>query len=411
MVTVQMMTTLVQGYRNAKPHYVRAFAEYPDVLDKYGFNTTNRLAALIATAAAETGGFTITAENMNYTAQRIRAVWPSRPEAAKYAHNPEGLASSVYGSRMGNKAGTTDGWIYRGKGMNQCTGRDNYKAAALATGLPLLDYPDMLITDGKAALQVLCWEVAKWMKYCDMGEAGFRAVSNGINRGNPNAKADPIGWHDRKLWYTKVRRALVSAGHATPQLADQQHLAEGMHGPDVRKAQNALRAMGYGVTGEADGLYGPRTELAVFAFQKANGLPADGVLNLATEDKLYSTDAKPFPGGDAAAGTVETLTKAGDTTVKTGRGMSLMGRVMGIFTGVAVASEVSQSLTIAQQVQQAQEYKGLLEQIADLLRWGASNWHWAMLALVALGSVYLISAGSEVIRARIHSLRTGAHNE
>lgn len=71
-------------------------------------------------------------ENMNYTAARIRSVWPKRPEAVKFAGQPVALANSVYGGRLGNRAGTNDGWVYRGGGVDQLTGRFNYQAVGLA---------------------------------------------------------------------------------------------------------------------------------------------------------------------------------------------------------------------------------------------------------------------------------------
>lgn len=66
-------------------------------------------------------------ENMTYSAKRIREVWPNRPEAVKFAGNAIGLANCVYGGRLGNIAGTNDGWTYRGGGIDQLTGRDNYR--------------------------------------------------------------------------------------------------------------------------------------------------------------------------------------------------------------------------------------------------------------------------------------------
>ena len=53
---------------------------------------------------------------LNYTAERLVQVWPSRfptaASAAPYAHNPKALADIVYGGRGGNVAGTDDGWSY-----------------------------------------------------------------------------------------------------------------------------------------------------------------------------------------------------------------------------------------------------------------------------------------------------------
>jgi hypothetical protein len=50
-----------------------------------------------------------------------------------------------------------------------------------------------------------------------------------------------------------------------------------LKGDDVRGVQRALENKGYD-TGGADGVYGPKTELAVMAFQQRMGLEADGIV-------------------------------------------------------------------------------------------------------------------------------------
>lgn len=53
-------------------------------------------------------------------------------------------------------------------------------------------------------------------------------------------------------------------------------LARPMMGEDVRDLQEKLRMLGYPV-GTIDGEFGPMTEAAVFEFQSANNLPANGI--------------------------------------------------------------------------------------------------------------------------------------
>lgn len=53
-------------------------------------------------------------------------------------------------------------------------------------------------------------------------------------------------------------------------------LRKGDKGEDVRALQRELNARGYD-SGEADGIFGKATEAAVRAYQKANGLTADGI--------------------------------------------------------------------------------------------------------------------------------------
>lgn len=104
--------------------------------DKAGKTDPRWLAYILATAHHETGArFAPVEENLNYSAKRLTQVWPTRfptiTAATPYASNPEKLANKVYGGRLGNTE-PGDGWRYRGRGMVQITGRDNYSKYGLA---------------------------------------------------------------------------------------------------------------------------------------------------------------------------------------------------------------------------------------------------------------------------------------
>lgn len=68
-------------------------------------------------------------------------------------------------------------------------------------------------------------------------------------------------------------------------------LKSGASGLEVRKLQGRLAELGY-YSGGMDGIYGSTTASAVKAFQRANGLSADGQAGSATQTKLYSANAK-----------------------------------------------------------------------------------------------------------------------
>ena len=99
-------------------------------------------------------------ENLNYSAQRLMKVWPSRfpneAVAKQYAHQPEKLANYVYGGRLGNtKPG--DGWMYRGSGLIMVTGLDNYKFLEGVCGLPLVRFPGQLRQPLPALQASIAW--------------------------------------------------------------------------------------------------------------------------------------------------------------------------------------------------------------------------------------------------------------
>jgi len=68
-----------------------------------------------------------------------------------------------------------------------------------------------------------------------------------------------------------------------------------MQGDDVRQLQQRLKALRYTQVGGSDGIFGPSTDAAVRAFQRANRLAVDGVVGPKTWGALFSTAAVAAP--------------------------------------------------------------------------------------------------------------------
>ena len=83
-------------------------------------------------------------------------------------------------------------------------------------------------------------------------------------------------------------RSQGAAEMVTPEPA----LHNGSQGEKVWQLQERLKELGY-YTGEVDGQFGPGTKEAVIAFQKKNGLDADGLAGEETQKVLYSENAVP----------------------------------------------------------------------------------------------------------------------
>ena len=77
-------------------------------------------------------------------------------------------------------------------------------------------------------------------------------------------------------------------------------LRQGMHGHDVRVLQSYLTIAGFATT--VDGDFGPLTKASAMSFERANNLPATGVINYQTSVLLRQMVAKAMT-STAAAGT------------------------------------------------------------------------------------------------------------
>ena len=77
-------------------------------------------------------------------------------------------------------------------------------------------------------------------------------------------------------------------------------LKQGATGGEVKEVQRRLKQWGY-YNGAVDGVYGPQTVAAVKAFQKKNGLKADGIAGKSTYEALgMNESAKALQGGNSS---------------------------------------------------------------------------------------------------------------
>ena len=182
-------------------------AAAPEVFAKYGIATPRLAAHVMAQISHECGAGHEVVENLNYTAARMMQVWPSRfptlAAAAPYAGNPRALADKVYNGRMGNAAGSDDGWNFRGRGASQTTGRDGYARLARATGLDLVAHPD-LVNDPAHFLEC---GVADFVLCGCLPFARADDILNVTRRLNGGT----VGLAQREAWLAKWKAALGSA--------------------------------------------------------------------------------------------------------------------------------------------------------------------------------------------------------
>ncbi|MFV2947112.1 glycoside hydrolase family 19 protein [Pseudomonas japonica] len=186
-------------------------------MSRWKIDSRLRQAAFIAQVGHESGQLRSLSESLNYRADRIREIgmasppgsrWRALvPRAAELAGNPERFANSVYCGRMGNGSEASgDGWRFRGRGLIQLTGRDNYRAASESLALPLLDEPELLEQAEHAAQSAAWWWKARGLN--ELADAGkFSDIGSIINTGRPGRT--PAGAAERKAFYDLALRVLA----------------------------------------------------------------------------------------------------------------------------------------------------------------------------------------------------------
>lgn len=164
--------------------------DYADALNAamtaHGITTPEQRAAFLAQVSVESGDLRNTVENLNYSARRLTQVWPSRfptlASATPYAHNPEALANNVYANRLGNgDAASGDGYLFRGRGLMQVTGRDNYRAAGHEADPETLAEPQ---TAADTAAAFWADNGLNGRTGTELNRADFDGISRTVNGGN-----------------------------------------------------------------------------------------------------------------------------------------------------------------------------------------------------------------------------------
>lgn len=151
------------------------------VCQRYAITTRVRLAAFLANVLHETSGFLALVENLNYSPDGLLRTWPTHFTSADayrlgrtddHAADQKGIADLAYGGRLGNgPVGSGDGWLYRGRGLIQLTGKANYERFAKTTGLALGDLPALLqLPAGAAESAGLYWSATRCNDPADRGD-------------------------------------------------------------------------------------------------------------------------------------------------------------------------------------------------------------------------------------------------
>lgn len=176
---------------------------------KYNIDTINRQAAFLAQCAHESANFSATVENLNYSKESLVKVWPKHfptlEFAAAYHRQPEKIANRAYRNRMGNgDEASGDGWRYRGRGLIQLTGKNNYEAYGKAVAIDFVKEPELMDKPVNHVLSAAWfWETNGLNAFADKED--IVGMTKRINGGTH-------GLQDRLSKYDKIKKVLTENG-------------------------------------------------------------------------------------------------------------------------------------------------------------------------------------------------------
>lgn len=202
---------------HARRNYLAAFDAGDQLLADHGVTTSLRLAHFLAQVLHETGALTIEEENGNYSAKRLVELFGdrrhrvTREEAAQIEHKPEAIFERVYGIAGGDnnprilarELGNTepgDGYLYRGRGILQTTGRANYRRMGQKCGVDFEVHPELVVSAEHALKPAL----AEWTD----GNCNAMADDDDIDRITRKINGGLNGIDSRRRWLAKVKRAM-----------------------------------------------------------------------------------------------------------------------------------------------------------------------------------------------------------
>ena len=151
----------------------------------------DRAAHFFAQTAHESGGFKAFSENLNYGAKGLRGIFgkyfPTDALARAYERQPMKIANRVYANRMGNgDEASGEGWLFRGRGSLQLTGKFNFKAFSDYIGRPdVMTNPDIVATELAFESALWFFDKNKLWSICDQGinDSAILALTKRINGG------------------------------------------------------------------------------------------------------------------------------------------------------------------------------------------------------------------------------------
>jgi putative chitinase len=252
MITKQLLKQIAP---NSRDEIIDPLVKYLNIhMPKYEVNTYLRVCHFLAQAAHESASF------RTLTEYASGAAYEGRKD-------------------LGNvKAG--DGVRYKGRGIFQLTGRENYRKIGKLIGFDLENNPHLAQTPEISVLTALeYWKSRNLNGLADRDQVELitRRINGGLN-----------GFDDRKKYLARAKKIIPKDIFMKPvETSKPLNIPVAKRGdksPYVADLQRML--IKKGATIKADGDYGAKTEQAVKDFQTKNGLEVTGSIDTDTLNKL-----------------------------------------------------------------------------------------------------------------------------
>lgn len=180
----------------------KSFSKYSICASEKEDENINELSMFLAQCGHESVNFTRLEENLHYSANTLLKLFPKKIETLEKAKEVTangviGIANFIYGNRkdLGNFM-PNDGWKYRGRGIIQLTGRNNYKFYGEKLGIDLLNNPDLALSENIASDIACCYWIVRGLQSFAR-KADVKAVTKMINGGYN-------GLEDREKRFNKI---------------------------------------------------------------------------------------------------------------------------------------------------------------------------------------------------------------
>lgn len=192
---------------------VEGFVQYINTtMAEFAITEKKDIASFVATLAIESGQLNTFSENLNYSTEGLLKIFGkyfTKETAPLFARKPEKIANKVYAGRMGNGNELSgEGWLTRGAGAIQLSGKSNQMKCAQYFGISLDQIGDWLRTDKGAVRSAgFFWKLNNISKYGAVGDTD--GVRDLVNIGSKTAKVgDANGYKEFVEFYEKALNVL-----------------------------------------------------------------------------------------------------------------------------------------------------------------------------------------------------------